>query len=89
MNKRQRNILQRLMQLANDLGGVLDGTSTHESKYKDRQQALSKVYRIVYAVLADHPENDHREHDYELAEEAIKHLEELKAKVYPDKKGNY
>lgn len=75
------------MGLCNELGGSLDGTSTNEAKYRDRQKGLMKAYLVLYAVLADHPENECRQDDFERVWAAIEHLKELKAKNYPDRNG--
>jgi hypothetical protein len=89
MKKRHRDILRDLMQLCNDLGGDLDGTSTCEAKYRDRQQAHRYAYRILLAVLSDHPENDNAEMEWEQAYEAMGQLKSLKEKKYPDRNRNY
>lgn len=89
MKARQRKILIELMTLCNQLGGSLDGTSTSESKYRDRQKGLMKVYSVLLAVLSDHPDNYQSEYEYELAWKAIEHLKELTLKNYPDRNQNY
>lgn len=89
MKKKHRDILQELMDLCNQLGGVLDGTSTNEAKYRDRQRGLMEAYKVLYAVLADHPENDNSEDDWDDAYKSIENLKLLKNKVYPDRKGQF
>jgi len=84
---RNRKILSELCGLCNELGGDLDGTATHESKYKDRQRAHMLVYKVLYGVLVDSPDNDQRDHDMEEANEALKKLKEVAAKNYPDRNG--
>jgi len=89
MKKAHRKLLCELCDCCNILGGSLDGTSTHESKYRDRQEANMLSYKILYAVLCDHPENDQRELDFENAKGALAKMKELIQKKYPDKKGIY
>lgn len=89
MKKEHREILRSLMNYCNQLGSSLDGTATTERKYIDRQRALMKVYQVLLAVLSDHPDNDQRDYDFELAYEALDHLKELTFKKYPDRRGNY
>ncbi len=89
MKKKHRELLSELCGLCNQLGGDLDGTATHESKYKDRQKANMLSYKILYAVLADHPENDNNEINFEAAETALVKMRELTKKTYPDRKGLY
>lgn len=89
MKKKHRKILQELMGLCNEIGGTLDGTSTNEAKYRDRQRAHMNVFKILFAVLADHPENDNHEHDWVQAEKAIEEMKSLRDKAYPDRRGNY
>jgi hypothetical protein len=89
MKPKHRKILSELCQLCNQLGGILDGTSTHESKYKDRQRALMDVYAVLYGVLTDVPENDDSETGWEMLENGMSKLRELSTKKYPDRKGNY
>lgn len=89
MKNKHRDILRELMDLCNQLGGVLDGTSTNEAKYRDRQRGLMDAYRVLYAVLADHPENHNSEADWADAHKSIENLKLLKNKVYPDRKGLY
>ena len=87
MKKKHRKILCELLDSMNQLGGVLDRTSTHESKLWDRQRAHMLSYNVLYAVLADHPENDSSEDDFVKAEECLKELQELTKKTYPDRVG--
>lgn len=75
------------MEISNSLGGVLDGTSTHETKYKDRQRAHMLSYKVLYAVLSDHPENDNNDINFENAKEALEQMRLLKNKIYPDRTG--
>lgn len=83
-----RKMLIELMGVCNQLGGVLDGTSTSEKKYIDRQRAHMLVYKILYGILMDRPENDHREEDLENAANALKEISELAGKHYKDRNGN-
>lgn len=87
MTSTSRKLLNRLMAVCNSLGGNLDGTSTPEGKYRDRQQAHMKVWKVIYGVLCDSPENEQREGDLELAEAALRELEFLVNKKYTDKSG--
>lgn len=89
MKASHRKILRELMGYANKLGGSLDGTSTTENKYIDRQRANMHTYTILLAILSDHPDNDNRDHEFELAEEALNKLKELTEKKYPDRNGKY
>src|ERR1051326_4753081 len=87
MNAWQRKILQDLMGLCNEMGGSLDYTATHYNKLRDRQQALMKCYLVIYAVLTDHSENEHREDDRARAEQAISEMKEISKIIYPDRNG--
>jgi len=89
MTKRQRKILAKLCDYTNMLGGTLDGTSTNEAKYRDRQQANMLTYRIVYGVLCDSAENEYREEDFAKAEEALEEMRLLTLKSYPDRQSYY
>lgn len=89
MKRKHRKLLNDTLDYCNELGCVLDGTSTHESKYKDRQRALMDVYHILYAVVCDRPQNDHSDYDYERAYKSLENLKALKEKCYPDRVGNY
>lgn len=89
MKKRQREILSEVCDICNQLGGELDGTATATQKYIDRQQALAKIGKCVYAVLTDHPDNEYSVEDYSSAYLALEELRGLKNKIYPDKNGNY
>lgn len=89
MKAKHRNILNEVMSLCNDLGGTLDGTSTSEAKFRDRQMGLMKVSKILYAILSDHPENENSWFDWEEAERSLSELRSLKNKTYPDRKGHY
>lgn len=87
MKAKHRKILIHLMNACNRLGGSLDYTATHESKLKDRQRAHMQVYKVLYAILADHPENESVHQDFEAAEKAIEELQALCLKDYPDRNG--
>lgn len=87
MKAKHRKILKELMGYTNQLGGNLDGTSTNEAKLRDRQRAHMNSYRILYAVLSDHPDNDDNVTPWEIAQKAIKEMEELTKKEYPDRTG--
>jgi hypothetical protein len=89
MKAKHRKLLCELLEYTNKLGGDLDGTATHESKYKDRQKANMLTYKVLYAVLSDHPENDNSLHDFEVAREALNEMKALTTKNYPDKRGFY
>jgi len=89
MKKKQREILVEVCYICNQLGSVLDGTSTSTQKYIDRQKAHMDVHRVLYAVLTDHPDNEHSADDYSNAYLALERLRGLKNKIYPDKNGNY
>lgn len=89
MKSKHRKMLQELMGYANALGGSLDGTSTSEAKYRDRQKANMLTYKILYAVLSDHPDNDNREAELDTAEKSLLEMKSLTEKKYPDRKGNY
>lgn len=84
---RQRKMLSELSKLCNDLGSTLDGTSTNNVKYIDRQRSLMLVHKVIYGVLCDDPENEYRDHDVKSAEKAIDTLNELSKRVYPDRNG--
>lgn len=88
MKKKHRNLLRDLMDYCNTLGGDLDLTATHQSKYMDRQRANMLSYRVLYAVLADHPENDNNEINFEDAAGALEKMKALTEKKYPDRNGN-
>lgn len=88
MNKRHRKILSDLALYCNHLGDSLDYTATHESKLRDRQQALMKVHHVLYGVLVDVSENECREEDMEKAEKCLNELLALTEKLYPDRNGN-
>lgn len=87
MKKEHRKILAELQSLCNQLGSSLDGTATNPMKYIDRQKAMMDVSHILFAVLADHPENEDREDDFRRAEKSIQWLRTLKGKIYPDRSG--
>lgn len=89
MKAKHRKLLRELMDYCNMLGGELDGTSTNEAKYRDRQRSNMLSYNVLYAVLADHPENDSSDHDFEIAEKSLEQMKELTTKKYPDRKGEY
>lgn len=89
MKKRQREILNDLRAVCNQLGGILDGTSTNELKYRDRQEAHLLVSTVLYGVLCDDPENELAEEDIQDSKEALVKLQQLKSKVYPDRNGTY
>lgn len=89
MTKKHRKVLAELCDICNEIGGELDGTATHESKYKDRQRAHMDVYTVLYGVLTDMPENDEKEQDWERLEKSLQALRGLKNKVYPDRNGHY
>lgn len=80
-------MLSELSWICNQLGGELDYTSTHESKLKDRQRALMDVSKVLFGVLSDCKDNDHREHDLEVAYKCLEKLEALRQKTYPDRNG--
>lgn len=87
MKSEHRKILSELQSLCNGLGCHLDGTATREEKYIDRQRALVDVSHVLFAVLADHPENDYRKEDFERAYESMNKLRAIKSKIYPDRSG--
>lgn len=88
MNKNQRQILKRLMNVTNDFGGSLDRTSTSNNKLHDRQEAHGKVSSIIYhGILLDHKDNETRDYDLGIAEKLLSELEQLSKKTYPDKTG--
>lgn len=87
MKSKQRKFLSELSDYCNKLGATLDATATNSRKYIDRQEALMKAYKVIYAVLTDHPDNDQSWLDYEQAEVALRELKELSNKVYPDRNG--
>ena len=87
MKKKHREILAELCEVCNVLGSDLDGTATHQTKYIDRQAAHKYVYKVLYGVLVDDPQNDQREYSVEQGAEALKKLRELTTKNYPDRKG--
>ncbi len=87
MTKTQRALLARLMDVCNSMGSTLDGTATHQTKYIDRQEAHGKVWKVIYGVFGDDPNNEHRKIDIT---NALKYLDELEAtakKNYPDRNG--
>lgn len=88
MKNKHRKILSELCGHCNSIGGELDGTSTHESKYKDRQRAHMLVYKVLYGVLTDHPDNEDAEENISDAETALSEIQLLTKKIYPDRKGN-
>lgn len=88
MTKNQRDLLARLMSVSNGLGGCLDGTATNIRKYIDRQEAHALVYKVIYGVFGDDKENPYRQEDIDNALEAIRELEVLELKIYPDKTGH-
>ncbi len=87
MKKKHRKLLSELMDYCNTLGSDLDGTATHESKYRDRQRANMLSWKVLYYVLADHPENDNNEINYENAIDSLQKMKDLIEKKYPDRKG--
>ena len=87
MLKYHRKILAELQSLCNSLGATLDYTATHESKLKDRQKAHSLVSDVLFGVLVDHPDNDHRSEDLDKAYNALEKLKELTKKTYTDRQG--
>ncbi len=88
MKAYHRRVLSELMDVCNQLGHELDYTATNINKLKDRQKAHALVSKVLFAVLADVPENDHRREDIERANEARNTLNILIHKQYPDKNGN-
>lgn len=88
MKAKHRKMLIELMDYCNQLGGTLDGTSTSETKYRDRQRAHMHTYKILLAILGDHPENDQNEYYFEMAKEALEEMKILTKKVYLDRNGN-
>ena len=87
MLKYHRKILSELQSLCNSLGATLDYTATHESKLKDRQRAHVLVSDVLYGVLVDHPDNDHRSEDLDKAYKALEKLKDLTKKTYTDRQG--
>lgn len=87
MKKIHRKILNRLMDVCNELGGIQDLTACCTAKLHDRQRAHSLVYRVLYGVLSDCTENIYRKEDMDLVEESLNKLEELAKKKYPDRNG--
>jgi hypothetical protein len=87
MLKYHRTMLSELSWICNQLGAELDYTSTHESKLQERQRALMDVSKVLYGVLADCKDNEHRDRDLEVAYECIEKLEALRVKTYPDRNG--
>lgn len=88
MKNRHRILLRELMEYSNQLGGVLDGTSTNEAKYRDRQRAHMLSYKVLYAVLSDHPENESTKIEFDNARKSLEEMKELTKKNYPDRQGN-
>lgn len=89
MKAKHRKMLAELMQYANQLGGVLDGTSTNEAKYRDRQKANMLTYKVIYAILGDSPENPSSEYEFEIARKALDEMKALTEKEYPDRSGKH
>lgn len=56
-------------------------------KYIDRQNAHKYVFRVLYGVLCDSPDNDQLKHDLEQVDKAMAELRALTEKVYPDRRG--
>ena len=70
------------MEACNAIGSPLDTTATPVAKLIDRQKAHMLVYKVIYGVLSDSPENDYREEDWQNAQQAIEQLNNLKSKTY-------
>ena len=87
LSKRQREMLAELCQTCNKLGAVLDPTATNPKKYQDRQVAHIDVYRVLYAVLCDDPENDLREDNINDGYESLINLKEILNRQYGDRTG--
>lgn len=89
MKAKHRKVLQELMDLCAYLGNTLDYTATHISKLKDRQIAHKYIFKVLYGLLTDSPDNEYKNDDWESLEGALKDLRELKDKIYPDSSGKY
>ncbi len=87
MKRYHRKILSELMDYCIQLGHDLDYTATSIQKLKDRQRAHAHVAKILFAIMSDMPENDHRLYDIEQANEALLKIKELTNKIYTDKNG--
>lgn len=89
MKKSHREALIRIMNACHDMGTTLDGTATVKRKYIDRQRAHTHVYKAIYSILCDHPDNEYKEQDLETLQKSIEALEAIAQKRYPDIHGNY
>lgn len=81
-------MLSDLMSYCDWMGSTLDGTATNTMKFIDRQRAHRLVYKVIYGILSDDPENDNREDNMNDAVEALEQMKRLSKKEYPDKHDN-
>lgn len=77
MTKRQRQFLCDLREIINEARMFrfgMDGDSIHKAFAMAR--AYKDIEKVLFGVLTDDPENEHRDEDVQEAECALKRLQE-------------